>query len=173
MNTFHSHGHCQLTTVVFTRLLEGDECRLLPHRRDDRLHGAEHQLLRGPRVRLLQGADRLLGETVLVLCTARSPSPRVPDMTRKEVGVGLTRSAMTILTRMSASDGRPSTSVLTTSLKPTCAQTRVSVAPACRVTTVCQGACAYQLRGVLHELHNCPKNGEKITKKRGKKGKKR
>ena len=60
MNTFHSHGHCQLTTVVFTRLLEGDECRLVPHRRDDRLHGAEHQLLRGPRVRLLQGADRLL-----------------------------------------------------------------------------------------------------------------
>ena len=73
MKMFHSHGHCQLTTVVFTRLLEGDECRLVPHRRDDRLHGAEHQLLRGPRVRLLQGADRLLGETVLVLCTARSP----------------------------------------------------------------------------------------------------
>ena len=132
MNTFHSHGHCQLTTVVFTRLLEGDECRLVPHRRDDRLHGAEHQLLRGPRVRLLQGADRLLGETVLVLCTARSPVTTDPftKMWQQGVGVGLTRSAMTILTRMSASDGRPSTSVLTTSLKPTCAQTRVSAAPA-------------------------------------------
>ena len=79
MKMFHSHGHCQLTTVVFTRLLEGDECRLVPHRRDDRLHGAEHQLLRGPRVRLLQGADRLLGETVLVLCTAMGTVKRVAD----------------------------------------------------------------------------------------------